>query len=78
MQDPELDYRLRRSCKKMIKVCLSVLVFTGQQFNLGNFQSYVSVSIVLVIAFLSDNKMLKNKTLKLETKFRLIPKPWFR
>jgi len=24
MQDPELDYKLRRSCKKMIKVCLSV------------------------------------------------------
>jgi len=23
MQDPELDYKLRRSCKKMIKVCLS-------------------------------------------------------
>lgn len=25
MQDPDLDYKLRRSCKRMIKVCLSCL-----------------------------------------------------
>lgn len=24
MQDPELDYKLRQSCQKMIKVCLYV------------------------------------------------------
>ena len=65
MQDPELDYKLRRSCKRMIKVCLSpcLLVFTLQQ--------YQPCPLSVLSKYGQSNSESSS-----ETNFKLISKPW--
>ena len=53
MQDPELDYKLRRSCKRMIKVCLSICLSVCVSVSL--YRAAISIWAAILSKYVPSN-----------------------